>query len=80
MQPTKQAGREFQQPVGLGTAGVTYGAVSTAEGADASGVHGDASAVTQGFSGVDFNVATGRSTVYGASAVSSHADRGFGLC
>ena len=35
---------------GLGTAGVAYGAVSTAEVADASGVHGDATAVTQGFS------------------------------
>ena len=31
---------------GLGTAGVTHGAVSTTE----SGVHGDATAVTQGFS------------------------------
>ena len=35
---------------GLGTAGVTYGAVSTTEVADASGVHGDATAVTQGLS------------------------------
>ena len=34
----------------MGTAGVTYGAVSTTEVADASGVHGDATAVTQGFS------------------------------
>ena len=35
---------------GLGTAGATYGALSTTEVADASGVQGDATAVTQGFS------------------------------
>ena len=35
---------------GLGTAGVTHGAVSTTQVADASGVHGDAAAVTQGSS------------------------------
>ena len=52
---------------GLGTAGVTYGAVSTTEVADASGMHGDATAVAQGFSvatesgmaSAQINVATG---------------------
>ena len=43
-------GRAGGQVGGLGTAGDTYGAVSTTEVADASGVHGDATAVTQGFS------------------------------
>ena len=61
---------------GLGTACVTYGAVSTAEVADASGVHGDATAVTQGLSvateirmaSTQINVATGVSG-YNPSAV-----------
>ena len=72
---------------GLGTAGVTYGAVSTTEVADASGVHGDATAVTQGFSvsvatesgmaSAQINVATGVSGYNPSAANPGSSAEGF---
>ena len=70
---------------GLGTAGVTYGAVSTTEVADASGVHGDATAVTQGLSvatesgmaSTQINVATGVSGYNPSAANPGSSAEGF---